>query len=124
MSAIALITACTSPRSGVFGRRPAKRASNQTASNPAPSVSVSVKSIPPIPSCILVQKGSLRKGSTMLLAMRLGPILRVLVPVLLAVLLARALVNHDGVGRFELVASGVIIAALLALALRGAFRRA
>jgi hypothetical protein len=56
--------------------------------------------------------------------MKLKRILRVVIPVVLAVALARALANHDGVGRLELVASGLIIAVLLALALRGALRRA
>ena len=60
----------------------------------------------------------------MLRHMRLRAILRIVIPVLLALVLARALVTHDSVGRFELVVSGAIIAALLALALRGALRRA
>ena len=55
--------------------------------------------------------------------MRLRLILRVLLPVVLAAALARALVTNDGVGRYELVASGVIIAALLAVALRGVLHR-
>jgi hypothetical protein len=51
-------------------------------------------------------------------------ILRIAVPILLVFLLIRALVTNDNVGVVELVASGIIIAALLALAVRGAVRRA
>ena len=59
----------------------------------------------------------------MLWAMKLRLILRVLIPVVLAAALARALVTNESVGRFELVASGMVIAGLLALALRGVLRR-
>jgi hypothetical protein len=55
--------------------------------------------------------------------MRLRTILRIGIPVVLAIALARALVMHDDVGQAELFVSGFIVAGLLVFALRGAIRR-
>jgi len=63
-------------------------------------------------------------GKVFRINQRVRRILYIGVPLLLAFLLAQALVNHDDIGVVEIVVSGVIIAALLALAWRGAVRRA